>query len=186
MFAAPNVQFNEISWFYCSEDSTQIDKYVTYNYEEGVWYPGTLDRSAWIDAADTEVPLATSNSGGILYRHESGVDDDGSAISSYIESSDFDVGDGDQFSFISRIIPDIDFSKSDSNSTKTGSMVLKTRNYPGNSLSTNSTSSVTDTTEQAFIRARSRQAVLRWESSAVGVAWRMGVTRMDIKPDGKR
>jgi hypothetical protein len=186
VFAAPNVQFNEVSWFYCSGDSTQIDRYVTYNYEEGIWYPGTLDRSAWIDAADTEVPLATSNTGGILYKHESGVDDDGSAISSYIESSDFDVGDGDEFSFINRIIPDIDFSKSASNSTKTGSMILKTRNYPGNSLSTNSTSSVTDTTEQSFIRARSRQAVLRWESSAVGVAWRMGVTRMDIKPDGKR
>jgi len=185
-FAAPNSGFNEISWFYCSHDSPSIDRYVTHNYEDGTWYPGTLERSAWIDATDTEYPLATEVTGGILYKHEYGVDADGSALNSYIESSDFDIGEGDKFMFVSRIVPDVDFSNGTSGVSQTGNMILKTRNYPGNPLTTNSTSAITDTTEQAFIRARARQAVLRWETNTIGVAWRMGVTRMDMKPDGGR
>jgi len=109
----------------------------------------------------------------------------------FIESSDMDIGDGEQFSFIKRIIPDYKFIQDDNNCNV--NIVLKTRNFPGDSLTTNSTSSISADTQQAYVRSRSRQIALRFESDDdasndgnLGIGWRLGATRIDIKPDGKR
>jgi hypothetical protein len=105
-------------------------------------------------------------------------------MTSYIESADFDLDpDGDQFMFLSRLIPDIDITTSSSSSVN---YVLKTRNYPGESLSTNSTNEVSSTTTQSFLRARARQAAIRIESSSTDIAWTLGDLRLEIKPDGRR
>jgi len=109
----------------------------------------------------------------------------------FIESSDMDIGDGEQFSFIKRIIPDYKFIQDDNNGNV--NVVLKTRNFPGDSLTTNSTSAITSSTQQVFVRSRSRQMALRFESDDdatndgnLSIGWRLGATRIDIKPDGKR
>tara|TARA_R110000824_G_scaffold140160_7_gene305852 strand:- start:25038 stop:26903 length:1866 start_codon:yes stop_codon:yes gene_type:complete len=187
--AFSNTQFDEVGWFYCSEDSTEIDKYVMYNYSEQVWSYGLLERHAWLDAGVEPYPRATLDA--YLYEQETGYDADGSPMTNvYIESSDFDIGDGEQFSFISKIIPDIRFlSNSDGGQVN---LVLKTRNFPGDNLSTNSTSVVSSSTQQNHVRARARQAVVRLESdddnapANTATGWRLGATRLDIRPDGRR
>jgi len=183
-FAASNKIFDEILWFYASADSTEIDRYVKFNYTENTWDIGTLERTAWVDHTVHTRPRACglSDSANAVFIHESGENDDGSAMSSYIESSDFDLGDGNNFMFVNRIIPDIDITGTDS----TVNYVLKTRDYPGDSLATNSTNSVSATTQQSFTRARSRQAVIRIESSETDIAWTTGDLRMDLRPDGRR
>jgi hypothetical protein len=182
---------NEVGWFYCSSSSSEIDKYVIYNYAENVWFYGSLSRTAWLDAGIENYPRAVSN--GYLYQQETGFDDDGSPMTNvFIESSDFDLGDGEQFTFIQKIIPDFKFIQ---NSNEDGSVniVVKTRNYPGDSLSVNSTSSIQANTQQAFVRGRARQMVLRFESDDdaanngnLGIGWRLGATRIDVRTDGKR
>ena len=182
---------NEVGWFYCSGSSNDIDRYVIYNYAENVWFYGSLSRTAWLDAGIENYPRAVSN--GYLYQQESGFDDDGSPMTNvFIESSDFDLGDGEQFTFIQKIIPDFKFLQ---NSNENGSInvVVKTRNYPGDSLAVNSTSSIQSDTQQAFIRGRARQMVLRFESDDdasnngnLGIGWRLGATRIDVRTDGKR
>jgi len=182
---------NEVGWFYCSSSSSEIDKYVIYNYAENVWFYGSLSRTAWLDAGIENYPRAVSN--GYLYQQELGFDDDGSPMTNvFIESSDFDLGDGEQFTFIQRIIPDFKFLQS-SNEDGSVNIVVKTRNYPGDSLSVNSTSSIKANTQQAFIRGRARQMVLRFESDDdapndgnLGIGWRLGATRIDVRTDGKR
>ena len=123
------------------------------------------------------------SSSNYIYDHESGTTNDGTAMSSYIESSVFDIGDGNQFVAIRQIIPDIDITSAAGNGVD---YVLKTRNYPGESLTTNSTNAVTSTTTKSDVRARSRSAVLRIQSSAGDVSWTLGDTRMEIQPDGRR
>ena len=182
---------NEVGWFYCSSSSDEVDKYVIYNYAENVWFYGSLSRTAWLDAGIENYPRAVSN--GYLYQQEQGFDDDGSPMTNvFIESSDFDLGDGEQFTFIQKIIPDFKFLQ---NSNEDGSVnvVVKTRNYPGDSLSVNSTSSIQANTQQAFVRGRARQMVLRFESDDdaanngnLGIGWRLGATRIDVRTDGKR
>ena len=182
---------NEVGWFYCSSSSNEIDKYVIYNYAENVWFYGSLSRTAWLDAGIENFPRAVSN--GYLYQQELGFDDDGSPMTNvFIESSDFDLGDGEQFTFIQKIIPDFKFLQ---NNSENGSVnvVVKTRNYPGDSLSVNSTSSIQANTQQAFVRGRARQMVLRFESDDdaanngnLGIGWRLGATRIDVRTDGKR
>jgi hypothetical protein len=182
---------NEVGWFYCSSSSNEIDKYVIYNYAENVWFYGSLSRTAWLDAGIENYPRAVSN--GYLYKQETGFDDDGSPMTNvFIESSDFDLGDGEQFTFIQKIIPDFKFLQS-SNEDGSVNIVVKTRNYPGDSLSVNSTSSIQANTQQAFIRGRARQMVLRFESDDdapndgnLGIGWRLGATRIDVRTDGKR
>jgi len=183
-FAASNKIFDEVLWFYASADATEVDRYVKYNYTEGTWDIGTLARTAWVDHSIYTRPRACglSDSANAVFIHESGENDDGSAMSSYIESSDFDLGDGNNFMFVNRIIPDIDITGTDS----TVNYVLKTRDYPGDSLATNSTNSVSATTQQSFVRARARQAVIRIESSETDIAWTTGDLRMDLRPDGRR
>ena len=182
---------NEVGWFYCSSSSDEVDKYVIYNYAENVWFYGSLSRTAWLDAGIENYPRAVSN--GYLYQQEQGFDDDGSPMTNvFIESSDFDLGDGEQFTFIQKIIPDFKFLQ---NNNENGSVnvVVKTRNYPGDSLSVNSTSSIQANTQQAFVRGRARQMVLRFESDDdaanngnLGIGWRLGATRIDVRTDGKR
>ena len=184
-FAGSNRMFDEIFWFYCSSSSDDIDRYVKFNYAEGTWDIGSLSRTAWVDFGLHSKPrgAGTVDSTNYIYDHESGTTNDGSAMSPYIESSVFDIGDGNQFVAIRRIIPDIDITSATGNGVD---YVLKTRNYPGESLTTNSTNAVTSTTTKSDVRSRSRSAVLRIQSSASDVSWTLGDTRMDIQPDGRR
>mgnify|MGYP003651886762 FL=1 len=179
---------SEVGWFYCSASATEIDRYVIYNYEDNVWYYGQLERHAWLDSGIENYPRATYN--GYLFEQEDGFNDDGSPMTNvFIESSDFEVGEGEQFAYIQRMFPDLKFlANSDSGKVN---LVLKTRNNPGESLSTSSTSSIGSSTGQVSLRARSRQAVFRVESDDDSdgndnVGWRLGATRLDIKPDGRR
>jgi hypothetical protein len=187
--AFTNNRFNEVGWFYPSSSSSEIDRYVAYNYAEQNWTYGELSRTAWLDTGTVSYPRATSNN--YLYEHEFGYDNDGSPMTNvFIESSDFDIGDGEQFAFISRIIPDLRFiSNSEAGAVN---MLLKTRNAPGDTLVTNSTSVITSTTSQSFVRARARQAAVRIESdddntsANTTTGWRLGATRLDVRPDGRR
>ncbi len=190
VFGFSNSKFDEVGWYYCSSSSTEIDRYVMYDYADNVWTYGQLSRTAWIDQGIVNYPRATANN--YLYQHEFGYNDDGNPMTNvFIESSDFDIGDGEQFAFISRVIPDVRFL----NNSEAGQLnvVLKVRDYPGDSLSTSSTSALGSTTKKADVRARGRQAVLRFESdddaSATGnddVGWRVGATRLEIRNDGRR
>jgi hypothetical protein len=181
---------NEVGWFYCSSSSDEIDRYVIYNYMENLWTYGQLSRTAWLDAGIENFPRAVN--GGYLYQQEIGFDADGSPMTNvFIESSDFDIGEGDQFTFIRRIIPDFKFIENQNNGSI--NIVVKTRNFPGDSLTTNSTNEISETTQQAYVRGRARQMVLRFESNDdatndgnLGIGWRLGATRIDIKADGRR
>ena len=188
--AFTNSENNEVGWFYPSGSATEIDRYVIYNTQEQIWYYGNLERHAWLDSGVKNFPQATNNN--YVYQHEIGYDDDGSAMTGvFVESSDFDIGEGNQFSSISSIIPDIRFLQ-DTNSG-TVNIVTKMRNYPGESLTTKATSEISSSTTKANIRARGRQAVVRFESNDdqsgqgnVAIGWRLGATRLDVKTDGRR
>ena len=194
IFATLNKEFDEVGWFYCSSDSSVIDRYITYNYDENAWAIGQLSRSAWIDEGIFNTPMATytENNVGYLYNHETGNDADGSPMDNvFIESSDFDIGEGEEYQFISEVIPDIKFTGS--NTDQTINIVLKKRNYPGESLTTSSTTPCTSTTTRIQTRLRARQAVLRVESDddgttsvRTGVGFRLGATRMSLQSNGRR
>ena len=194
-FALSNKQYNEIWWFYPStQDNTgEISRYVIYNYLENTWSIGELVRTAWLDEDIFVAPLATEN--GYLYNQETGEDADGSPMDNvFIESSDFDLQEGNDFAFISKIIPDIKFYGT--NTSSGGPLInmqIKTRNFPAQSLSTKVTKDVSNNTNELNVRARARQAVLRLQSdddadtgNRLGVQWRLGYTRMYIQPDGRR
>ena len=194
--AALNSKHSEIWWFYPSASSQNIDKYVVFNYIENVWYYGILGRTAWIDQGIYDDPIAAS-SDGYLYEHETGFDDGSttpaSAINAYIESSQIDLGDGHNFSFISRLIPDITFINS-SDPTPSATMTLKTRNFPGGNYLQTVDSSVEKSTSvpveqfttQAHVRLRGRSFALKVSSNETGVAWRLGFPRIDIRQDGRK
>ena len=195
IFGFSNKEFNEIGWFYPSGSSDDIDRYVVYNYLENVWSIGELSRTAWLDEGIFDNPLAThgSENSSILYNQEAGSDADGSPMDNvFIESGDIDIDEGEQFGFVSRIIPDIKFFGSTPTSGQIN-YVLKTRNYPGESLTTSSTSDVTSSTTQNFVRTRARQMVFRVQSDddadtavRTGFKWRLGANRFDIRTDGRR
>ena len=195
IFASVNSEFNEITWFYPSANATENDSYVTYNYAEKAWTYGLLSRTAWLDRGVLDYPVAASTDG-YLYYHEYG-NNDGSqnppvAINAYIESAPFDIGEGDQFSFIRRIIPDITFVNS--TDSPTAAMTLKMQNFPGSDYSQASSSSVVQSatvpveqfTQQAFVRLRGRQATFKVESDKVNTRWILGSPRLEIQPDGRR
>ena len=193
VFGTSNVDANEVIWFYCSSSSDEIDRYVIYNYLENVWSIGTnadtFTRTAWIDAPALDFPLGAGKTSGsdtnYLYDQERGDDADGNAMTAYVESADFDLEpDGDRFMFLSRIIPDLKFKNSDSDDTVT--ITVKGTDYPLTTATTLTTSDVTPSYTQAFIRARSRQTILRFESSGLGYGWRLGATRIDMRPDGRK
>ena len=193
--AFTNKEFNEVGWFYPSSSSTEIDRYVTYNYLEGAWSIGELSRTAWLDDGIFEKPRATGKDSSVnyIYIHEDSDDADGSPMNNvFIESGDIDIDDGEKFGFVRKIIPDVKFFGTNSTGGQIN-FVLKTRNFPGDSLTTNSTNDVTSSTQQNYVRARSRQMVFRAQSdddAATGVRtgfkWRLGANRIEIRPDGKR
>jgi hypothetical protein len=195
IFAAINSEFNEITWFYPSANASENDSYVTYNYSDKAWTYGSLARTAWLDRGVLDNPVAAGTDG-YLYNHEMGTDDGSQnpavAINSYIESSPFDIGEGEQFSFIKRIIPDITFVNS--TDSPTASMTLKMQNFPGSNYSQTKASSVVQSatvpveqfTEQVFVRLRGRQATFKVGSNKVGTKWILGSPRLDLQPDGRR
>ena len=193
-----NEEWSEVWWFYPSESSGNNwnDRYVIYNYVDKIWYYGSIERTAWLDAPTREFPIAAGSGRdddvGYLYDHENGIEDDTSPMTAYIESSDFDLGDGDAFSLTRRIIPDVQFVGSTS-VTPEIDMEVKTRNFPGSALASDTAdrqrvikSAVGTYTDQVFVRARARQMALRVESDTAGVQWQLGSPRLDARPDGKR
>jgi hypothetical protein len=189
-----NKRFNEVGWYYPSESSSEIDRYVVYNYGENVWSIGQMNRTAWLDEGLEAYPRATytTSNVGYLYQQETGNDADGSPMSNvYIESGDFDLQDGESSQYVGRIIPDIKFTGD--NSASLLNCVLKTRNYPGDSLTTKSTSNVSSSTTKLNVRGRARQIVLRFESDddntssyTLGLGFRIGATRIGTRVNGRR
>ena len=197
--AGVNSEFGEVIWFYPSESNSlnnggtgDIDKYVVYNYNEKVWYFGNLSRTAWMDRGIRNFPIAASSS--YLYNHENGYDDDGSAMTSFIESAPMDIGDGDKFSLVQKVIPDLTFEGSVNQSTPVANFTLKARNEPGEDYGNTSAGSTTRTatssvelfTNQIDLRARGRSFALRVDSDATGMKWKLGSPRVSIRPDGRR
>jgi hypothetical protein len=191
-----NERWNEIWWFYPTEQSDYNDAYVVYNHLERIWYYGTIDRTAWLDTALRNYPQATNTPGGTnagtLYIHEFGVNDDALPMDSYIQSSDFDLEDGDQFMLTRRILPDINFSGSVADNPEV-TLQIRPRNFPGSSFSGDAAdtqrvieTSVNQYTDQIFVRARARQMALKIQSDTLGVNWQLGAPRLDARPDGRR
>jgi hypothetical protein len=183
-FAGSNRMFNEIFFFYVSSDATEIDRYAKFNYTENTWDIGTLSRTAWVDFGIHDNPRGAGAASSVeyIYNHENTENDDGSAMESFIESADFDIGDGNEFLFINKVIPDIVVSGTDA---EVG-YVLKTRPFPGDSLVTEASTTVTATTTQADVRCRGRSATLRIASSKTDTTWTLGDTRLNVRPDGRR
>lgn len=194
--AGLNSAFAEVTWFYPSGSSVENDRYVTYNYQQKIWYYGNLPRTVWLDRGVNAEPLAAS-SDHYLYLHEIGFDDGStepaSAITAFIESSQMDLGEGDQFAFMRRLIPDVTFRNSTAE-TPSAVMTLKVRNFPGGDYLSSDASTVSKTaslpveqfTDQVYVRLRGRSFALRMESQNTGVTWRLGSPRVDIRPDGRR
>ena len=186
--AGVNSAQNEIWWFYPSANSQTNNRYVVFNYIEKVWYYGTLSRTAWVDRGIFEYPIAASTDH-YLYYQEIGFDDGStnpsSPISSYIESSPIDIGDGQQFMFISRLLPDLSFLNSTA-ASPTATFTTAVRNYQQGGFSASTASTFTPSTEQFFLRLRGRQMTMRVESNLLETTWRLGLPRYDIRPDGRR
>ena len=194
-----NSEFGEVWFFYPSiEDATgEISRYAIFNYEENHWSIGSLVRYAWLDAGIEDLPFATATSSSqqCVFRHESGFDDYEDAMTGvFIESADIDISAGDSLAFVKKLIPDMAFVKESGVSNNPAmNIVLKRREFPGDSLVVDSTSQITETTQYKDVRTRSRQIVLRFESDddaqAVdqkGYKWRVGATRLDLQPSGRR
>ena len=198
-----NEQWNEIWWFYPTADSDYNNAYVVYNHLERIWYYGTIDRTAWLDTplrqnpqgANTPITVdgSTVTTGdGFLYNHENGINDDDAPMDSYIQSSDFDLDDGDNFMLTRRILPDVGFDGSTAASPEV-TLTIRPRNFPGSSFSADAadTQRVIETsvgvyTDQVFVRARARQMALKVRSENLNVQWQLGAPRLDARPDGRR
>jgi hypothetical protein len=206
IFAGSNEGYNEVWWFYVSNDTvdnTFVDKYVIFNYLDQVWYFGSMARTAWLDSSLQPYPIAADYNHRLLY-HENGVNDAATAatlpIDAYIQSSDFDIGDGHNFGFIWRILPDINFNGSNVNAPSVTMTVLPRVNSgtaygtADNPVvqssnvysSTQNFYNIQEFTGQVYTRLRGRQLAFRIESNTVGVAWQLGAPRIDIRPDGRR
>ena len=209
IFCGTNEGFNEVWWFYCSENSNAIDRYVVYNYVEndgkggiGVWYHGSLARTAWLDSGLLQYPLAATYSYNLV-NHEFGVDNDETGtilpITAYISSSEFDIDDGDKFGFVWRMLPDVTFEGSTADSPSAVMTLIPMQNSGSGyntpqSVAGSSSATVTRTatvpieqfTGQVYIRVRGRQMIIKMESTDVGVFWQLGHPRFDIRQDGRR
>jgi len=194
--------FNEVWWFYCSGTNTTIDSYVVYNYQDDIWYYGTLARTAWIDSTVLTYPLAATYNNTLVF-HENGLDDNTNGtsypIDSYIVSSEFDPDDGDKFSYINRVLPDVTFRKSTSSSPQVTMTMIPMQNSgsgynsPQSTGGTNiiptaqsATAPIEQFTGQVFVRVRGRQFIFKIEGNQLGLQWQLGTPRMDIRSDGKR
>jgi len=213
VYGGTNKEFNEVIWFYCSGGavpSLTINRYVIYNYRDDIWYYGQLNRTTWIDAGISEFPLATS--GGYLYSHENGPNDGQplgaapNAINSYIESAFMDIDEGEFYMLTKRVIPDVDFTTSETSNPVTGATIVPTvdmaiavTKFPGAATSTTdvagatltrgvttATATISQYTNQVFVRARGRQMNFKISSDTVGTQWQLGDTRVDAKPAGLR
>ena len=190
--AGINSEFGEVWWFYPSASSSENDKYVIWNYVEKVWYFGTLSRTAWIDRGIRNFPIAASTPH--LFNHESGFDDDTSAMTAFIETAPMDIGDGDKFVSVKRVIPDLTFTGSVTGSSPNATFTVKARDFPGSDFnqtgtgttSRTATSPVEQFTEKLDYRIRGRSFALRLDSSALGCKFKMGTPRVDIREDGRR
>jgi len=197
VYAGQTSDFSEIIWYYCSSTSDQIDRYVIYNYLENSWYFGNLERSTYQDNGVELNPLATEYTANstantytqingltagrsLIYRHEDGFDADGSAITSFIESGDGDIADGENFSFINKVIPDF------KNQVGNATITLQTRDYPNSSKTSGEVITVSNSTPFYNSRIRGRQSSIKIESDELGSNWRFGTLRIQIRPDGKR
>jgi len=201
-FSGTNEGYNEVWWFYCSANSNTVDKYVVFNYLERTWYYGTMARTYWLDSPLREEPMAAGYNGQLLY-HETGNDDGTttppSPIEAYVQSSDFDIGDGHNFGMVTRIIPDLTFDGSDS-AQPTVTFTVRPRQNPGTNYGTSDspdvvsgnnyanqrTYNVQQFTQYVYVRVRGRQMAFRVGSSDLGVAWQLGAPRLDVRPDGRR
>jgi hypothetical protein len=202
VFASTNEGFNEVWWFYCSSNSNAVDKYVAYNYAEDIWYYGTMARTAWLDSGLRNYPLAATYNYNVV-NHEQGVDDNATGtalpIEAYISSSQFDIGDGHNFGFVWRVLPDITFRGSTATSPQ-ATMYLQPLQNSGSgynnpqSVAGSNSGVVTRTavipveefTGQINTRVRGRQMAFKIDSTALGVTWQLGAPRIDIRPDGRR
>ena len=202
VFAGTNEGYNEIWWYYCSASSTTVDRYVIYNYLEKVWSYGNLARTAWLDSPLRTQPLATTYGNKVVY-HETGVDDGTtnppSPISSYVQSADFNIGDGHNYGFVWRMVPDITFDGSNVNNPSV-TFTTRPRQNPGANYNTALTPAVTSTqnyqgqqsynvqqfTQIIYTRVRGRQMAFKVSSDGLGVKWQLGVPSLDVRPDGRR
>ena len=190
--AGVNTEFSEIVWYYPSADSQEIDKYVIYNYTENIWYFGSLVRHAWLDRGIRSLPLATGNQ--YIYNHETGFDDDGSAMTSFIESAPMSLTDASRFSFVNRIIPDVNFAGSTAVNPAVD-FTIKARTHSGsgftqtddsNTSQRSATSPVEVYTEKLDVRVRGRTFALRVESTGLGTKYKLGSPQINIVQDGRR
>lgn len=191
-----NSGFHEVWWFYPSKESDNLDKYVVYNYDQDIWYYGTLNRTAWMDRGVTDYPLAAGTDGH-LYFHEFGFDDNSGAapasIDAYIQSAPIDLGDGETFSYVRKLIPDLTFRGS-TNPSPTAVYTIDAFNYNGGLQVSSDVANITKTsaipveqyTEKVDLRVRGRAIAMKISSDQVGTTWRTGLNRLDIRPDGKR
>ena len=195
-FAGHNGEFNEIMWFYPRTGSDTINAIVAYNYTEGTWCTGTLDRTTWLDrevydnpVATDYLPTTTANNEVIsgltdgatqLFLHETGNNGDGAAITAFVKSGVVQIGEGNDFSFVSKLIPDIEDQEGTLNAK------LEFKNYPNNSTSVTKTVSFQDNTDFVSLRGRGREFTVNVVSNTTGTAWRLGTQRFDIQPDGRR
>lgn len=199
-----NEQWNEVWWFYPTADSEVNNAYVVYNHLDRLWYYGSIDRTAWLDTAlrrfpqASNTPVAVDNLGnvtvspGFLYNHEDGLDDDGAPMAAFIQSSDFDLDDGDQFMLVRRMIPDVQFAGSTATAPEV-TLQVRPRSFPGSAFQSDpaDTQRVIETTvgtytDQVFMRARARQMAFKIMSENLGVQWQLGSPRLDARPDGRR
>lgn len=188
-------EFNEIWWFYCSSEAVSPDRYVVYNYQERIWYYGTMNRTAWVDCPNRTYPIAAID-GNLIYQ-ENGLEDNATGtalpISAYIQSADFDLDDGYQFMFIRRLIPDVTFSGSTA-STPAVTMKLYARDFPGGGynqetdepIARTTTIPVEEYTDQKWLRIRGRQIAFRIESDSTGTQWSLGIPRLEMVADGRK
>lgn len=194
--AGSNMSYNEVWWFYPSADSNENNRYVAYNYNERVWFVGSIVRTAWIDRSIEDYPRAAATDG-YIYFHEIGQDDGStnpySPIVAYVESAPIEIGQGEQFGFAWRMIPDLDFRNSSAPNPMVD-FVLEAQDFSGSNFSQTANNNTTLTatlpvsqfTNQTYFRLRGRMMTLRVRSDGVGVAWRLGVPRVDIRADGRR
>jgi len=205
-FAGANEGYSEIWWFYCSANATRPDRYVIYNYLDQVWYYGTLERSAWLDSPLRDFPMGATYNNTLVY-HEDGCDNEEISgtvlpITSYIQSSDFDIGDGHNFGFVWRIIPDITFDGSTTPAPNFPEVTftVRPRQNPGanygaavspdvesaQSYATQRNYTVQQFTQIVYTRVRGRQMAFKVGSDTVGTQWQLGSSRIDVRPDGRR
>jgi hypothetical protein len=209
VFASTNEGFNEVWFFYCSSTSNAIDKYAIYNYTEDIWQYGTMGRTAWLDTGLRDYPVAATYSYNIV-QHEYGVDNNETSttlpIEASITSSQYDIGDGHNFAFVYRMLPDLTFRGSASGTTPAGdpypapavTMYLQGLNNSGSGITQTGNAAVTynglapsvinvdEFTGQVYIRIRGRQMQMKITSNTIGTQWQLGSPRIDMRPDGRR